>query len=336
MVEINDKFYMDILLNYTWKSQCLALPNPSVGAMVLDNNQSILSISIHNNYGDAHAELNAAKLAYIKLSNNNTIENITNPTDIYSFLIEKHNNLFRKTTFFITLEPCSHFGKTPSCAVLLSILRPKRVVICAREKNNIAKNGIDIIKKADIEVESGVYENRGEDLLFPFLSLKEKSSFSIYKVAKRLNGSFTNGTISSIESRIYSHKLRNIASKIIISQKTILADNPILDSRFCNGKAPDVSIIGRENKLFNELNIFSIKNRNINFYNKIEDIDFSGFNIIEGGSTLFNNIKNHIDCMLIFIAPQMINNINFSAEFNGRILYGTQIGEDILLWIKKD
>lgn len=336
MVKIDDEFYMNMLLNHAWHYQCLALPNPTVGAMVIDINQSILSINIHSNYGDAHAELGAAKLAYIKLSNNNKLSEINNPNDIYDFLIKNHNNLFKNTIFYTTLEPCGHVGKTPSCALLLSILKPKRVIICSKEKNKVAKNGIKILKKANIEIKDKVCKKKGDDLLLPSLRLTNKSSFCVYKIAQRLNGSFQNGIISSIESRMYSHKLRNVASKIIISQKTLIHDNPLLDSRLCNGRAPDVCVVGRQNKLNNKLKAYSIKNRNITFVNKISDIDFSGFNIIEGGAKLFEAMIDYIDCMLVFIAPQIINDTNFYTNFKGKILHSRQIGEDVLLWIQKN
>ncbi|RAX55128.1 riboflavin biosynthesis protein RibD [Helicobacter sp. 16-1353] len=333
---MNNEFYMNLALNYAWESQALSLPNPSVGALILDSNNAIISLESHQIYGQSHAELKALKSAYIKLTNNKELENINNPFEIYDFLIKNHNGIFHNTSIFVTLEPCNHFGKTPSCAELLSILKPKKIFISAPETNNIASGGISTLRKNGISVECGILENMGRDLLFPFLCMCNNKSFSIYKIAQRLNGSFDGGIISSEFSRIYSHKLRNIADRIIISQKTILNDNPLLDSRLINGKSPDIIVIGRENKLHKNLNIFQdSNNRKVEFISNINAIPFDGFNIIEGGAELFGILKNKIDCLLVFISPQIKSGSNFYSDFNGRILHSMKMDKDILLWIQK-
>ena len=332
---MNDEFYMNILINHTWKTQGCALPNPSVGAMILDSNNQIIALEVHDSFGDSHAELKAYKSAYIKLNKDKRLDSINNPNEIYEFLSKNHNGIFFNTTIFVTLEPCAHFGKTPPCAKLISELKPRRVVISSKEKNSIASHGSDFIKSHNIEVRMGVLENKGDDLLLPFLELKKNNSLSIYKIAQRLNGSFKNGTISSIESRIYSHKLRNVADKILISQKTVLNDNPMLDSRLVNGRAPEICVIGRENKLNKDLNIF-LANREIYFVNKINDLDFKGFNIIEGGGKLFKTMEKHIKYMLVFISPKMMRGVNFQSNFSGRILNSFTLGEDVVLWIQKN
>ena len=332
---MNDEFYMNILIDYTWKTQGCALPNPSVGAMILDSNNQIIALEVHDSSGDSHAELKAYKSAYIKLSKDERLDSIHEPKEIYSFLIKNHNGIFHNTNIFVTLEPCTHFGKTPPCAKLISILKPKRVVISSKEENSIASNGSNFIKSNNIEVNMGVLENKGNDLLLPFLELKKNNSFCIYKIAQRLNGSFKNGIISSIESRIYSHKLRNIANRILISQKTILDDNPMLDSRLVNGRAPEICVIGKENKLNKNLNIF-LANRKIQFINNIDDLNFKGFSIIEGGGKLFKTMEKKIKYILVFISPKMMEGVNFQSNFSGRILNSFNLGEDVVIWIQKN
>lgn len=339
---------MGLAIDYAWETQALALPNPSVGALVLDENNAILSLESHQIYGQSHAELKALKSAYIRLTNNKKLEIINNPFEIYDFLVANHNGIFHNTSIFVTLEPCSHCGKTPSCAELLSILKPKKVFISALETNAIASGGIKKLKSNDISVEYGILEERGNDLLFPFLCMRKNNSFSVYKIAQRLNGSFDGGIISSEESRIYSHKLRNIATRLIVSQKTILTDNPILDSRLVDGRAPDVVVIGRENRLHKNLNIFTyqdskymkdskdLPNRKVDFVYDVDSILLDGFNIIEGGAEFFGLMKDRIDCLLVFISPQILNGNNFYSEFSGRILHSIKIGKDILLWIQKN
>ncbi|MDE6885955.1 MAG: bifunctional diaminohydroxyphosphoribosylaminopyrimidine deaminase/5-amino-6-(5-phosphoribosylamino)uracil reductase RibD [Helicobacteraceae bacterium] len=330
------EFYMNLALDYAWESQALALPNPSVGALILDRFNSIVALKSHTQFGDCHAELLACKEAYKTLSKDNRIDKLKQPQEIYEFLVKNHNGIFRDTSIFVTLEPCSHYGKTPSCASLLSILKPKRVIISSLESNKIASGGIEVLQKSGIRVVSKILENRGRDLLFPFLCMQKKGSFCIYKIAQNLNGSFEGGIISSLDSRIYSHKLRNIANRIIISQKTLLNDNSLLDSRLINGKAPDVCVLGRENRITKDLKVFSIPNRKVSFFESVEQIPKNGFSIVEGGAEMFESFENIVDCNLFFIAPRISSGKSLKTDFSGRILHNTKSGEDILLWIQKD
>lgn len=332
-------FYMNLLINHTWKTQASALPNPSVGALILDSNNAVLSIESHQIYGESHAELKAFKSAYIKMKNDKSakaLAKLNESYEIYDFLVNNHNRIFYQTSIFVTLEPCNHIGKTPSCAKLLSILKPKNIFISSLETNSIAKGGVELLKNSGIEVKCKVLEQKGYDLLLPFTCLCQKKSFILYKIAQRLNGSFKEGAISSMESQIYSHKLRNVANRIIISQKTILNDNSILDSRFIQGKAPNIAVVGKTNNLNKSLKIFSIPNRKVNFFNNINSIPLDGFNIVEGGADFFNSIVNKIDCMLVFISPNILKGDNFYSNFNGRILHSFTLGKDVLLWIQKN
>lgn len=332
---VNYDFYMDIAISKAWEFQALTLPNPSVGALILDSNNAIVALSAHEVFGGCHAELSAIKSAFIYFSRNRDIETITNPFEIYDYLIKNHNGCFYNTKIFVTLEPCAHSGKTPSCAALLSELKPSEVIISHRDVNKFASGGIEILKSSGIKVTYGILENKGRDLLYPFLCICNQASFTIYKIAQRLNGSFENGIISSRNSMIYSHQMRSIADNIIISQKTVLDDNPLLDSRLVCGRAPNVIVVGRKNRLHNGLNIFKA-NRKVSFVSNLDDISISGFNIIEGGSTLFDAIKDRIDCLLVFLSPNMQQGRNFVSDFNGRIIHSMRIGKDVVLWIQKD
>lgn len=330
----NDEFYMNLAIQTAWQSQGIALPNPAVGALILDNYGAILSIESHKSYGDSHAEILAYKKAYLCLKPNEALQNLDNPFEIYDFLTKHHNGIFHNTTLFVTLEPCSHIGKTPSCAEFLSIIKPKRVVISTLDTNPQASGGINILKKNGIEVTTNILEQKGRDLLFPFLCLQQKQSFIVYKIAQRLNGSFEGGIISNITSRTYSHRLRNRAENLIISQRSVLNDNPYLDARLCNGKAPNVIVLGKNNRLSHNLNIFKAPNRSVRFSDETS-LTLKGFNIIEGGAECFDILAPKIDCLLVFISPQMQQGKNFYSQFDGRILHSLEINGDVLLWIQK-
>ena len=127
-MEIDDRFYMKLALDEAWKYQLLTYPNPAVGCVLVKNNE-ILSIEAHKKAGDSHAELNALKEAYLKKYPNSVLKILDDPFEINAYLISNHNDFFVDCTVYVTLEPCSHIGKTPSCANLLVKLNVKLIVL---------------------------------------------------------------------------------------------------------------------------------------------------------------------------------------------------------------
>lgn len=137
---IDDNFYMNLAISEAYKYQLLTYPNPAVGAVVISSCGKILSIKAHKKAGKPHAEVLALKEAYKILTNDFGIDNLTNSKDIHNYLIKNHNNCFNGCEIYTTLEPCSHVGKTPSCANLIKELKLKKVYIGSRDFNNIASN----------------------------------------------------------------------------------------------------------------------------------------------------------------------------------------------------
>ena len=257
LAQITPDFYMQMALDYAWGFQCLALPNPTVAALVLDKNGAIIALEAHTKCGESHAELKALAAAFAKLTGDSTPLTLQNPFEMFDFLAENHRGVFNETTIFSTLEPCNHRGKTPSCAEILALVRPKKIYISVRDSHECAKGGIERLKNADIALSCGVLEERGRDLLLPFLCLQERGRFTLYKLATRLNGDVRGGVISCEKSRSFSHKLRSVAKQMVVSQRTILEDDPLLDSRLVGGRAPDLLILGRKNQLHKNLRIFN-------------------------------------------------------------------------------
>lgn len=342
LVRFNADFYMDLALRCAWDSQLLALPNPSVGALILDKNGRIIALSAHYKCGEPHAELKACKNAYIALKGDDfkTLQSLNSASEIYDFLLKNHKGILRDTSIFITLEPCNHYGKTPPCAELLKALEIKQIFFSVDENSADSRGGAENLAHFGAKITRGILKQRGEDLLYPFVKLRDSGTLRVFKVAQRLNGSFENGIISSHDSRTYSHKLRAIAGQIIISTKTILNDNPLLDSRLLgeSSKAPNVCILGSA-ELLNKcedrsLRIYSVPNRAVGFYENIDSLPAHGFSIIEGGADMFESFKDKIDLLLIFISAKMARGRNFHSDFSGRILHQMRVGEDIALWIK--
>ena len=335
---------MDLALRCAWDFQLLALPNPSVGALILDKHSRIIALEAHSKCGEPHAELKACKNAYIALKGDDfeTLQSLQSASEIYDFLVANHSGILRDCSIFITLEPCNHYGKTPPCAELLKALEIKQIFFSVDENGVDSRGGADNLAHFGAKITRGVLKQRGEDLLYPFIKLRKSGSLRVFKVAQRLNGSFENGVISSVDSRTYSHKLRSNARQIIISAKTILNDNPLLDSRLVgecsDNKAPNVCILGSAKSLKKcedkNLRIYSVPNRAVSFYENIDSLTMQGFSIIEGGADMFESFKDRIDLLLIFISAKMARGRNFHSDFSGRILHQMRVGGDIALWIK--
>ena len=286
MVKI-DEFFMDLAINEAWKYQGLTYPNPAVGSVVVKNG-AILSISAHKKAGSFHAELQAIKEAYKTISNDKNVDNITDPQNLHSYLIENAKDLFNDSTIYITLEPCSHYGKTPPCSLLIKELRFKRVVFGIKDPNRLAAGGAEILRKSGIEVVEGVKKAECEELIEPFRKWSKKS-FIFFKLAQTFNGAITTGTISCEESRKFVHMLRDKIDLLIIGGNSVRVDRPILDSRLVGGKAPDVLIYSKRDDFDKRIPLFSVKNRKVFIKDNFDIVKNYRFVMIEGGENMIND-----------------------------------------------
>lgn len=189
-------------------------PNPAVGCVILDANGDLLAKGYHRVFGGDHAEIDALKQ------------------------IQDENSL-KGATVYVTLEPCAHEGKTPSCARRLATLPIKKVVYGRLDPNPlVCGKGVDILKQADIAVEqfdklNGELEEIAEVFLWNQL---HKSPFVALKVATSLDGQMAHGSgeskwITGDEARLYAHYLRAIYGTVLIGKGTFLRDDPSLDVR---------------------------------------------------------------------------------------------------------
>lgn len=336
---LGEELLMGLCLEYAWQYQSLTLPNPAVAAMVVDKNGKILSMAAHQIAGGAHAEVLALQEAYVDLSGDRAILELKDSKDIHKFLENNHNNIFQDCSIYVTLEPCNNYGKTPPCARLLALLKPRVVYISAPETKNIG--GIEILRDAGIEVKSGILKERGEDLLLPFLCLQKKDRFVLFKLAMRLDGDYKSGSISSHLARQFTHNQRSRAKSILISKNTLLNDNPKLDCRFASkpystSYSPDVGIVTRDESFKPDLglNIFLQKDRKVRLINSPLELE-SGFHIIEGGWGLLEAYREWVDMIIVHISPSLVDCAYSGASFMGRfrIVHLQKMGDDVLLWL---
>lgn len=316
-------FYMNLALNEAWKYQFLTYPNPAVGCVILDKNEKILAIKAHEKAGCAHAELNAIAHAFTNLNPKISLPQEANA--MHEFICKNHRGIFKDSIAFVTLEPCSHQGKTPPCAKLFSELGFKKVFISVKDENEIASKGAEFLKKQGVEIEFGVLENEGKKLLKPFLKW-QKGQFKLFKLALSMNGSPFGKIVSNDLSRTYAHKIRSVIDLLVLGGETIRKDRPILDARLCKGKAPDLCILshqGLEN-FDKSIPLFNVPHRQI--YAQIPNK--AKFLMYEGGENFLKNFKDEMDMFLIFQSSSLNDEKNVTMSLNFKPLYRNFLGSD--------
>ncbi|SHH19329.1 diaminohydroxyphosphoribosylaminopyrimidine deaminase [Thermosyntropha lipolytica DSM 11003] len=211
MTAVNDDaFYMQRALNLAAKALGRTSPNPVVGAVIVKEGQ-IVGEGYHKKAGTPHAEIHALKQAGEKA---------------------------KGATMYVTLEPCSHYGRTPPCAYALIEAGIKKVVMATLDPNpKVAGRGKKILEEAGVETVVGVLEEEAKrinEVFFkhittglPFVSLKYAMTMD-GKIATLAGDS---RWISGEESRSYVHKLRNIYDGIMVGINTVLKDDPMLNCR---------------------------------------------------------------------------------------------------------
>lgn len=213
-----DEKYMEIALELAKKGAGYTNPNPLVGAVIVKNGK-IIGEGYHQAYGSHHAEVNAIK---------NSTEDV------------------KGATMYITLEPCSHYGKTPPCANYIVEKGIIRVVVALEDPNpEVSGKGIKILRDNGIEVVTGILEKESRKLNEIFIKyIRTKLPFCILKTAMTLDGKIATSTgdskwITNEESRKYVHLLRHRVSSIMVGIGTVLQDNPYLNTRLEEGLGSD-------------------------------------------------------------------------------------------------
>jgi diaminohydroxyphosphoribosylaminopyrimidine deaminase/5-amino-6-(5-phosphoribosylamino)uracil reductase len=219
MFPINDEYWMAQALQVARKGFYSTHPNPRVGCVVVSK-QTRVSQGWHEFSGGPHAEINA-------------IENTSIPPASY---------------FYVTLEPCSHQGKTPPCVDELIRLKPARVIIAMQDPNPlVAGQGIEKLKAAGIEVVQGTLESEARALNAGFVSrMERKRPFLRLKMAMSLDGrtALANGAsrwITGEAARFDVQRLRAQSSAIMTSAATIIADDPLLNLRLTKAELGQVT-----------------------------------------------------------------------------------------------
>jgi len=323
-----DEFYMQLALDVAWKYQLLTYPNPAVGAVVV-NQDRIVAIEAHQKAGTSHAEVLALLAAYEKLSGNTLAFDRFDAYKAHNFLKQLPSDFFADATIYVTLEPCSHEGKTPSCASLLANLKLKRVVIGMQDPIAGHSGGAGQLENVTI----GVMQEACEALLEPFLIWQERA-FVLFKLAQTSNGRIGGGYLSSEASLTHVHQLRSVCDRLLIGGDTVRIDRPTLDCRrIPNRQAPDVTILTRKDNIDRTIPLFKVAGRDVTVTNDLRWLNKPSFVLVEGGEGMLKQLKEHIDWVLFYQTPKLsTNDLSYNIEMNLAFLHTARSGVDITLW----
>ena len=327
---MTDEFYMQLALNKAWEYQGLTYPNPAVGAVVtLDG--KILAIEAHQKAGTSHAEVLALLKAYETLSCNLIDFDPKDAKKAHTFLLSLPKDFFSQCSIYVTLEPCSHQGQTPSCASLLVSLNVMRVIIGIKDPIEGHSGGLDVLKHTSI----GILEEECKHLLEPFITW-QKRAFVLFKLAQTSNSRIGGGYLSSQASLTHVHQLREVCDTLLIGGNTVRVDRPTLDCRFTEGKAPHVKIYSKVDNFDRKIPLFSIKNREVEVVNNLDFLDTPSFVMVEGGEGMLNALKDKIDWMLIYQTPKLsTNNLTYNTTMNLEFLHQSKKDVDLMIWSKQ-
>ncbi|MBR3565254.1 MAG: bifunctional diaminohydroxyphosphoribosylaminopyrimidine deaminase/5-amino-6-(5-phosphoribosylamino)uracil reductase RibD [Paludibacteraceae bacterium] len=258
-------------------------PNPMVGAVVVHNGQ-IIGEGYHRRYGEAHAEVNAIA----------SVEN---------------KALLKESTIYVSLEPCSHYGKTPPCADLLIKHRIPRVVVGLQDPNPlVGGQGIERLRNAGAEVVVGVLEQECREVNKRFLCLQEKHRpYVILKWAQTADGFIDRLRTSADEpvlvisnpiTKQLVHKMRAENMAIMVGTNTAILDNPSLRTTRWTGRNPLRVVIDkhdripRTNKLFTTSDAETLVLHTYDWQEILHTLAERKIHslIVEGGQTLLNSI----------------------------------------------
>ena len=259
----NEK-YMQRCLQLARKGEGFVHPNPMVGSVIVCNGK-IIGEGYHRRYGGAHAEANAI----------NSL---------------KDRDLLSKSTLYVSLEPCAHFGKTPPCAKLIVDCGIRKVVVAVADPNPLVSGkGMEILRNAGVEVIVGVLEAEAKMLNRAFfLNQTAKRPYVILKWAQSADGFIDRNRIpgdgkvpvgfSNELSAMAVHRLRTQVQAIMVGTDTARLDDPKLTSRLWFGENPVRVVIDKDGRLPGDAAIFS-SDSDVVVFTAVSDYKMTGRNV---------------------------------------------------------
>ncbi|CAM4350454.1 diaminohydroxyphosphoribosylaminopyrimidine deaminase [Pedobacter westerhofensis] len=342
---MNDELFMKRCLELAEMGNGSVSPNPMVGCVIVSEGK-IIGEGYHQQYGKAHAEVNAVNVVLAAYG-------------------DSAAEMLRKSTVYVSLEPCAHFGKTPPCADLLIRHQVRKVVIGNRDPfPDVNGKGIEKLEAAGTEVVHGIMDHECRHLNRRFFTrIAEHRPYIILKWARTANGYFapkntTQQWISGPLAKKLVHKWRTEEDAVLVGRQTAFADNPRLSVREWTGKDPMRIVLDRKLQLPESINLYDagaktvilneLKTDVINNLHFISMEDMQYYLpqkiayqlylmdvqsiIIEGGA----NILNQFISAGLWDEARVFNSKNnwdtgiYSPQINGKITSVTEVDQDHL------
>ena len=320
---MTDQYYIKRALQIAKNGLGQTRPNPMVGSVIVLNDR-IIGEGFTSKYGGSHAEVNA-------------INSVADKT------------LLKEATIYVTLEPCSHYGKTPPCSDLIIHHQIPNIVIgCVDDNPEVAGKGIKKLMEAGRNVRVGVLEAECKAHHKRFFTFhNKKRPYIILKWAQSNDGFIAPKTkneqkpvwITNTFSRQIVHKWRAEEQAILVGTTTVIKDNPTLNVRDWSGQNPVRIVLDRNNLLSDQYSVFNNDAETITFKdhtikaicNHLHKENINSV-IIEGGS---KTLQLFIDANLwdearVFYGKTKFNDGIKAPKFDGQLIKDTTILDDTL------
>ncbi|MBO4362473.1 MAG: bifunctional diaminohydroxyphosphoribosylaminopyrimidine deaminase/5-amino-6-(5-phosphoribosylamino)uracil reductase RibD [Paludibacteraceae bacterium] len=308
---MTDSDYILRCLQLARNGEYYVAPNPMVGAVLVNPaDDTVFAEGWHKQFGQAHAEVECFRAADRRMAG-------LSPDEVSA--------MYGGLTLYVSLEPCSHYGKTPPCADLIISKGVRRVVVgCLDPNPQVAGRGVQKLRDAGIEVTVGVEEQACRELNKRFLCLHENHRpYVILKWAQTADGFVDtirkDGTplvISTPVTKQLVHKMRAENMAIMVGTRTALLDNPGLLTTRWPGRNPVRVVVDRHHRIPKDAKIFSpdaptiVYDKQTDWPYILDDLASRGIHsiLVEGGPTLLNHIleSDIWDEMHIEVSPVTI------------------------------
>ena len=320
MFSADDFCYMQEAMALAEKGLLTTTPNPRVGA-VLVKNETIIGRGFTQPPGNAHAEVMAL------------------------LDCRAHDQDPRGSTIYVTLEPCSHFGKTPPCATALIEAGVARVVAAMEDPNPlVAGQGFEALRHAGIEVRVGLLENEARILNLGFVSrMIRKRPWVRLKVAASIDGrtaieSGESQWITSAEARRDGHKFRARACAILTGIGTVRSDDPLLNVRDFETPRQPIRLvldsrleIDLESRIVRSaaggsaVTVFTVRSDPV----KSAELNARGCEVVELPESFG---KVDLDALMLELGTRHINELHVEAgaKLNGSLLQSSLVDEMLI------
>jgi diaminohydroxyphosphoribosylaminopyrimidine deaminase / 5-amino-6-(5-phosphoribosylamino)uracil reductase len=298
---LDDEAAMALAIHVAAQSRLWTAPNPWVGAVLLDSQRRVISTGSTRPPGGPHAEAMALREA---------------------------GERAKGSTLAVTLEPCSHHGRTPPCADAVIEAGISRVVVAVRDPDvKVAGQGIQRLRDAGIEVIEGVGAALVEEQLKPYLHQRRTGRpFVVLKLAMTLDGRIaapdgTSTWITGEEARRDVHQLRAECDAILVGAGTVRTDNPSLTVRMVEGRDPTRYVLGRSGHVGESAEVQPCVEVQGELTEVLDELGRRGHLqlLVEGGASVAGAFHRAglIDQYYVYIAPALLGGDDGKPLFAG-------------------